>query len=403
MLDTIKTYLQYKNRFCGVEYTQKDGQEILYTTILKKTKKTLDIENLFEAPSLNALSNKLPKKQPVFLIINDFNVITKCIEVKAHSINDNLVYNAFPNLNIDDFYYEIVEQGGKFFISICRKSHLETLEKQFMEYGIKVIRIALGNNIISAISNFTNKDQINSSNATIFLEKGLIKTIKKKDLSNFKTYNINGLKISNNNLLSLSGALETAIGNYNHIINFESLIQTLKGNFLQSRFYSILLRTGLTVILSTLLINFFIFNHYFNQVNTLKYSSQINEASKQDLLELNETVNKSQKMVEDMLKSSASKSSYYVNTIIQSLPESVVLSELNFHPLVKGIKKEKPVETDNKTITISGVSNQSESFSEWLNNLENLIWINSVDIMSYEDASNTNSEFNIKLNLTIEI
>ncbi|WP_299550673.1 hypothetical protein [Seonamhaeicola sp.] len=403
MLDTLKTYLLYGNRFCGVEYTLKDEQDMLYVTVLKRAKKTLNIDTISRVTSIEGLASKLSKNQHIFLVINNDNVLTKCVEDQTNSNKNNRVYNAFPNLNIDDFYYEIIDQNGKHFVSICRKSYLEALLTKFKGYGVQIINVSLGNNVIAGITGFTTNRQISSSNSNIFIEDGLIKSIEKRASMDTAEYDINGLQTSNTDLLSLSGALETVIGTYNSQTNFEHLILSLKDTFFQSRFYNLFLKTGLVLILSILLVNFFVFNHYFDQVNDLQQTSQINEVSKQDLLQLNEAVSKSQKMVDDMLKSNASKSSFYVNAIIQSLPESVLLSELNYQPLLKRIKKDKPVETNTNIILISGVSNNSESFSKWINSLESLTWVHGVDILGYEDASVSESTFNLKLNLIIEI
>ena len=52
MLDKLKTYLLYGNRFCAVEHSLKASENIVYVTGLKKSKNELDIENAFEASSI---------------------------------------------------------------------------------------------------------------------------------------------------------------------------------------------------------------------------------------------------------------------------------------------------------------------------------------------------------------
>lgn len=152
-------------------------------------------------------------------------------------------------------------------------------------------------------------------------------------------------------------------------------------------------------ILSLLLINFLVFNHYFNEVNSLQQTSMLNQSTKQKIMELNVDVNKTQKMADDMLKSNSSKSSFYTNSIIQGLPNSIILSGLIYQPLLKSIKPGQSVETNINTIIISGESNNSEQFSKWIGDLEAIEWIKKVEISNYEDVSKSLSNFNLKINI----
>lgn len=398
MLNKLKTYLEYGNRFCGIEHTVQSGKDVIHVTVLKKSKNTLDIGNTFKETFLEDIFTKLPKKKPVFLIINNEHVLTKHIESKQNELA-KLVYSTFPNINLEEFLYEAITQGNNHFIAICRRTYIEELIVKYKENNCFVINLSLGNNIISSTLPFLSSNLIVSSNANLILENGYVKSIEKSEVENSINYDINGLQINNKQLLSFSAALDGVLNKFNPQSNFEALKQTLKKDFKQTRFYSQFLKFGLIFILGILLINFFVFNHYFNTVNALQQTSQINQTTKQKILELNEIVSKSQKMVDDMLKSSTSKSSFYVNTIIQGLPNSVLLSELNYRPILKRIKAEQPINTDNNTIFISGESNNSEQFSKWIADLESTNWIKAVEIQNYEDESKSLSNFSLKLTI----
>lgn len=130
MLATLKAYLQFGNRFCGIEHTSKNGQEKLYVTLLKKTKKEVDIENSFDATTIEDLAEKLPKNQHTVLIINNQHVLTKT--VKSNQTEElKLVYKAFPNIKLEDFYYEVLVQKSIYSVSICRKTYIEELIRNY--------------------------------------------------------------------------------------------------------------------------------------------------------------------------------------------------------------------------------------------------------------------------------
>ena len=135
-------------------------------------------------------------------------------------------------------------------------------------------------------------------------------------------------------------------------------------------------------------------------MQTLNGTSQINQTSKNEILKLSEDVNKAQKTTEDILKSSTSKSTFYINAIVNSLPESILLSEINYQPLEKRIKDDKPIELNLNTIIVSGESNNSTQYSQWITLLENMNWIDKVTVESYNDSKTSASNFSIKINIT---
>lgn len=399
MLNEIKTYLQFGNLYCGIEHTSKNVQNKLYATLLKKTKKEVDIESSFDTTTIKAIAEQLPKNGHAVLIINNESVLTKTVK---SDVTDplKLVHKAFPNIKLEDFYYEVLKQESIHFVSICRKAYVEDLIKEYSTQGVSIIDISLGNTIVYSICEFINSDTILTSNTHLTIKDNSITAIEKVNDIQQVDYDINGIKISNQQLLSFSGALDTIVKNYMPHTNFETYKILLLNNYKQSRFFRQFLKIGLIFILGLLLTNFFVFNHYYNAVNELQQTSQINQTTKNKVLLLNETVSKTQKMVDDMLKSSASKSSFYVNAIIQSLPTTILLSELNYQPLLKRIKAEQSIENEINTILISGTSNSSDSFSKWITSLESLDWIRRVEILSYGDISRSKSNFSIKLSIT---
>lgn len=406
MFDAISTYLQFGSRFCGIEHTSENGplhrrggQDKLYVTLLKKTKKEVDIESSFNVTTIKTLAEKLLKNQHAVLIINNESVLTKKIE-SDQTDNLKLVYKAFPNIKLEDFYYEVLKQESTHFVSICRKTYIEELINEYKTNCVFIIDISLGNISASGITDYINSKIVSTTNAHITIEEDKsISAIEKVTDLQQTNYDANGIKISNTQLLSFSGALNSIVNNYHPHTNFVVYKQLLLNNYKHSRFFSQFLKFGLAFLLGLLLINFFFFNHYYNSVNELQQTSQINQATKSKVFGLNETVNKTKKMVDDMLKSSTSKSSFYVNDIIGSLPSSILLTELNYQPLLKRIKTEQTIENNINTILISGTSNNSESFSKWITSLESMDWIKKAEILSYGEISRSSADFSIKLNI----
>jgi len=396
MLNHIKTYLQFGNQFCGIEHTSLNGDNMFQSVVLKKTKKEAEIESQFNAKSIEELVKQLLKNQHAFLVINDINILTKRVDAIQ---NDALkiVRLAFPNIILDDFYYEILSQDDSHFVSIGRKEHINQLIDNFTKNKIYIIGVSLGNSLFSSVSKYISESDFATSNSLITVDNYTIVSIEKSINADSRMYNVNGLSIGNIKLLSLSGALSYLLKNYFSKTNLTSKQQSLANDFKQFRLFSQSFKFGLILTLGFLLTNFLVFNNYFNKVNALQQTAQINKATKENFLTLNESVSKVEKMVNDMENSNASKSSFYASVILQALPSSIVLDELNYQPLIKGIKLDKPIQIDEKIVLISGISSDSEVFSKWLTALEAIEWIGDVDILNYAFKSNNSNEFSLKI------
>lgn len=398
MKEDLLSYLKFGNRFCSVEVTQENGENLYYGIILKKKRKELEIESSFSVDNIELLKTHIPKSKPISLVINTDSVLTKKVQRKTIA-PEQLVHMAFPNIKIEEFYFETITQDENHFISICRKSYVDDLLKVFHSFGFAIIDLTLGNLIISSISSFLDKNDIHTSNSLISIEDSQIVDISSEPITQEVSYSINGLDVKNRFVLGFAAALKLLLKNTIIKSSFTDTKAKLNTDFQQKQFANQFLKIGLIFLFVALLINFLTFNHYYNEVNTLRETAQILESSKAKILSLNEKVEKTEKMVGDVLKSSTSKSSFYVDVIINNLPESILLKELNYQPLLKKIKEDKVIENHKKTIIISGESTNSLEFSQWISKLENFEWIASVEILSFEDLSKSSSSFTIKLNM----
>ncbi len=396
MFDRLASYLLYGNLFCGIEHTTDDSGDLLYVSLLQKQKKTVDVTHAFKATSFVELSDELKKNQHAALIINTENILTKRI---ASSTKESveLVFNAFPNIKLDDFYFEINKQGSYSFVSICRKDYVDALLSKYSEQNIIIGEFYLGNLVVSSINEFINDNPIYTSNASIQKSGAIIDEITLEVCPDQKEYDINGLQTNNRFLLSLCGAFNQVLKTYDPITNAAEKKEALTHKLKQVQFFNVLLKLSLGIIFISLLINFFLFNHYFNNVKELQALSLFNNKTNQKIITLKKDVDSIQKLANDMLKINTSKSSFYINIIGQNLPSSILLSELNYQPLLKGIKDNEPIINDPNAILINGGSSDSHTFSTWVSELEKKSWIHKVEILDYNDVTASSSNFSIKL------
>ena len=397
MLKNFWTYLQYGKHFCGVEHSGHHQDDVLNATLLVHSKKELNIHASFKETSIEAVSTKLPKHQHITLSINNEKILSKTLK-SDHTEGIKLVYTAFPNINLDDFYFEIHSQKNIHFINVCRKDYINALVDTYAKHKLSVLNISLGNHAVINLIDFINENTLYSSNAKIVVEDTAVIEIEKADVP-LQNYEVNGSTVTNQQLLSFSAALQPILNNNSTKTNFSTKKNQFVDAYKQRRFFHQFIKFGGLFILGVLLVNFFFFNHYFESVNALKQVSEINQSTKNKIISLNETVSKKQKMVDDLLKSNGSKSSFYCHAIVESLPKTVLLTDYDYQPLLRRIKEERAIEISEKTILVSGSSVQSADFSEWINRLEKMDWIKKVAIMEYRNTNSKKSEFKISIHI----
>ncbi|WP_111684202.1 hypothetical protein [Winogradskyella tangerina] len=397
-MDHIITYLKYGNRFVSIEHTQQHGKDIIHGLVLKKKKNELYIEKSFSENTITELKRIISKNKSVNLVINTNAVLTKMARTKSTDLL-KLAHLSFPNIKINDFYVEILNQGDIHFVSICRKSYIENLIKDYSSNGITIVDFSLGNLIASELTPFIEFESFFSSNAELHIESNKITEITTLDADKEYEYNINGLSIISTQLLSFAAVLRKLSKNKTTITSFSNRSSELLSSFNQKLFATQFLKIGLSILFILLLINFLFFNHYYNELSALKGTSQILETSKEKMLSLNQSVQQKEKMVSDILKHSSSKSSYYINAIINQLPESILLTECNYQPVFKRIKDGKPIEYEKNTIIISGRISDRNYFSHWISQLENYDWVRSVNITVFEDLDKSTSKFTIRIDI----
>lgn len=398
MFEKLRTYSVFGNTYCGIEHTSKHTVEAI---LLQKQQNELVINNAFQGKTIEEIAQQLPKKQHAFLIVNNDEVLSRFIE-STESESNRLLFNAFPNLTINEFYYEISSNGNFHNISICRKSIVDKLIETYQKHQITIIGFSLGNAITSVVNDFIEESNYYTSNALLTKENEVITGIQLVADVPKQSYRINGLDVESTNLLTFSGALSYILKSKPTVSNFEKEETGFLKNFKQQRFFSQFFMFGLGFILLMLLVNFFIFSSYYEAVELMKQTSQVNNTQKTTVLKLKTITDEKQKTVDDILKNSSSRSSYYIDAISNSLPNTIQLSALEYQPITKRIKKNEVIQLQENTLTISGISTDSDTFSEWIHTLESLNWIVGVTVVHYGSGSQKSTDFTLKINMSHE-
>lgn len=363
---------------------------------LKRSKGELIL--LFESTSasLDTVLTEVDKNSPLVLVINTSKVLKKQIAHEAQGTPEQWVGQAFPNLDMDSFHFEVMESSGTRIVSICKTSEMDGMLKILKGHGILPTKVYLG---ISALKNsipYLNLPVVGSNFAIIPDGTGSLH-LENRDAMGQGKINIHGLTVSEFSLLPFSAILGH-IAQDRGISNLVSINMVLDNGFKNRRFFHLGLQVGLGTILVLLLLNFVLFSHYRSKTQDMD-SSSILEMQTEMLKEMRDRVNKKETKLNNMLGSSQSKASYYLDRIAQSLPQSVLLDELVYQPLSKPVQEGKPIEVTKQSLVLSGETADKEAFTQWTDTLEKMDWITQVEILGYEYASSSSDRFSLNIEL----
>jgi hypothetical protein len=384
-------------QYIGIEHFSFKNEEKTAILLIEKKKGELIITQKDKVSYSKKLAEKWDKKLPFFLIINTNQVIQK--EIDAIDVTDKkLLHKAFPNTNWDEFYFEIWRLKTRSIAIISRKSYINELLSNYNEQGIVVAGMSLGIGAISEIENYVNENQLSTNHQIISLleEDQTIKIVTAK--INTK-YNINGLEITNNHLLPFAGLLRLLLVSTRTTGNIINYSQELSELYNQQSFFSKGIKLMVCAILAILLLNFFAFTHYYTLAQETSESLLLSKSSLEDLAKTKQRVLSKEQKVKNIEAMSMSQSSLIINEITNKIPQSILLTELIYHPLEKKIKTEESIVIQEKTITLSGTTINNVAFTNWIETLEQLKWIDQVIITRFGKNDLNETEFSIKITL----
>ncbi|SFW68276.1 hypothetical protein SAMN02927921_03284 [Sinomicrobium oceani] len=397
MIRNRLTSLKEGTTFQALELTEISGSPGWTATVAKRLKDEIVITQRSRTDTPDDLPEGLSANRHTLVIINTGNILTRITEAGSGS-ETALVNKAFPNIKIDDFYYETAVSGNLVFITVCRKKYVDGILGELEEKGYIPSTFTLGLLCMQQLAPFMENGDVRVSNARLVFNDGQLREIHKEETAPESNYTINGLEVPGHHVPGFAAILGWITGSSGTISNFRDRNTHFRQEFYHRRFFRIFTRSALVFLLLLLLANFMVFNHYFQKTEALQQASEVNRINRDHFMNLKEDVDKKEKIVRDIRASSGSRSSYYADRITAVLPTSVLLKEILYQPLLKQIKEGQEVMLDKNRIVISGESADSNRFSEWIEDLEAMDWTKNVAIRDY-GSSLTGASFTIVLTI----
>lgn len=378
------------NKFIGIELFSIDNKERYAYLEVQRKKNSLEVNQQELYNNTDELKNQA-SKSPAAIVINNQHVLQK--EIAGTDSNDKkLLHKAFPNIRLEDFYYEISRLGIISLIAICRKSYVdEQIEK--LSKSFKITAVSLGVCSVVTISDFLKGETITTNTHTINF--GSVDGVLVSGVDGSNNYAINGLTVKSQWLLPFAAILAGILSAGATSGNITDVNATLLETFKQKSFFDKTLKFGVGLVLGLLLINFLLFSHYFKKANEIETTLSMNKVDIERIGKLKEQIKDKEQKLESFAVNTSSKSSLLINNIASLVPPSILLSELTYHPVEKRIKDDEQIQLQDSIIVISGQILSNEDFTDWVSKTESLEGIKNITITSF-GKENNKTQFSLK-------
>ncbi|HNP66314.1 MAG TPA: hypothetical protein PKH16_00280 [Aequorivita sp.] len=394
MLSKLRSYWNYGSTFCGIEMTTVEGREKLFGATAKKRQGEFTELDFFQF-SLTDVDKNLPKQQHCFLAINSDKVLIKSVPTQENYLKT--VSTAFPGLSLKDFYYEILKTPHNSIVSICRKDYVQNVLVALERKQISVLGFHLGITPLQVLVPMLKGEKVSVPRYQIGIEDNNIKDVVSTEHQNGLTYELEDIKVASEYLLSLALLFNYTGAAFNSSNNFTEENKNLSKLHQEKVFFKKGMFLGVGLLLVSLLVNTFFFNAYFKKEQQLNEELLFMEAQQKGMEGKLEAVSKKEQLADHILNSGTSKSSYYLNSIVAVKPSSIGFSDIQYQPLGRSIRPDKPIEYSQNSIVVSGESKDKGDFSKWIIDLGKLQWIEKASVVHYGNAGRDLSSFSITI------
>ncbi len=331
----------------------------------------------------------------IVFIINTPDVLTKTVESGQNFTQTDLFHQILPTEQENQYYIQTIDGANhSVHVSLIKRSVIDSFVDSLINSQIFPRAIFIGDVILQPLIPLLN---INHSLHTTFTTHDLNdQNLIKDSQPNNSLEKLNILSeetIRANELLALSAALY-AIYPTDLItpIHYTRENEVLEDNTYKKRLYQ-LLWIGGSVLLLTLLFNFFLFNSLNNDNSQLVRQSDEYQSQIQIIKNYNNRLKEEQAVIKENPWLINSRTSFYCDRIMSVKPVAAQLSETSLFP----IKDEKDLTFINNEIKIIGQTKDNRSLNSWMNSLKQFDWVDFVEIEQLKESDQGINQFHLKI------
>lgn len=379
----------YKQEVCAVEAVYSDIGLRYYYTHLKTKGAKLEVLSSGVCDEPKQLPNAIIKnKIPLVVIVNGKGVVLKKAEWSEAEEDAfdaaRIIETQLPALQMNEFYIQLYRQAaGSGYIALCRKDLADALQAELTNLHPDLAAFYIGTPVITGLQTlWQNYNSLHTAIHTVELTNGKIDTIT-TTVSDAERpgFNVEDVRVAPEQLTGFAAGFayltrQHVAVNLNAAVEQVSIAHTERNKF---RFLQIV---AVAIALCLALTNVFFYSKYFNASNAIDSELNVYQGKNDEINRLLNDYQKKKDLIEHAGVLHKNAMSEYADRIASTLPDGVVLTDMQFNPPVQN-DEDSLVSYLKNQITIKGNCNKSLTINEWENVLKMQSFIKDVSLEKF--------------------
>lgn len=327
------------------------------------------------------------KNIPIVVNISGQGVITKAVSA-AFDNNRSLIDRSFPGLDQGEFYIQYAQDS---FCSIIRKDLVNKILLELNSMG-NVVGVVLNHFAVLEAKNLIKNSTVFSfSNMEFsFTDKNVTTVISKSSKNSF---DVDGIQLQDEEFSAFSAAYQMVLNE--DAVWVEGLPLDSIDEFIQKSIFH-KLKIGVPLLLLTvLLINFFLFSKFYSENIALNDFMGKNGKLIFELDSLKSQVEIKENYLNSESWFSSSKNSFYLDRLATTIPKEISLISVNVSPQIEN-ESSNTLEFNKNEILIEAKGESTIDVNSWVHRLDNEYWVDDHEILGLSQEKN-NGEVGIEL------
>ncbi len=363
----------------------------------KENQLSLGDKGVFE--DIDELAKVVSKNAPVILSFTGHSIITKKVK-NTPKYRASILFNA----NMDDFYWYEVPQSDEIFVSVIRKQSMFEEIDQLEDKGFSVVDISIGPFVARTLKSLLPElSSIHTPNYELQFENQELINFQKRveDTPEASPYILGEESIETNSVIPFSSLLFYLYPN-DGIEADKEFLKSKRQEFKYKRAFNLAGIIGLSLLFCSLLVSYLLLGYYQNEYMELEVVMGEKNIAHNKLSLLEEDQKNKQAI---LLESGLNNNKYlveYISEITKDTPSEINLTELALFPPTRKIKPKERIRFNQNLIQINGTVSSNQSFTEWIQDLKESKWVESLEIIDFV-KNGRESSFEIKLTLVLDV
>ncbi len=392
MWQTLEQKIVQVNKVTGIEviFLPDNKYTINCITISSKNNKITRENEATGITQVGELIKKADAKTPVSIVFNGKGILVK--RIVGNQPPDNAVVAVLPNANPADFYFETHPHNDFSVAAIARRELIDAFIQSLKKEGFTILQATLGFSTITNILPFIYLDGQAPILTNLFslqadAQKRITgyETFEDNDLLRTTEYSIGNLYIKPSHMLAFAAAVNVLTDSLKNAPLLSSA--TLSNERTEFRYQKLFKAAGmalLAVIFFILLVNFLIYNHYFNKNKELQVTQTFSKEKEEQTAIIQERIKKKEGFLHQSGWHKPCRASLYADRIASLTPYNTILPSMAIYPLKGNASGEFPVmnfKTD--TIQVTGTCENPVDINQFMNNLKIITEFKTVALKNY--------------------